>query len=926
MSEELLQKGYVNRKGRVKGDPIGPYEGFNIGATTIDQLRKYRIVPDLSYGKHGKNKPDGIVVDRRGDLPVVKFIAEFKDRHGLDSESRVREFGAKVADEYCRPLACEFGGISDHTRNSWLLVSPEEWRFIRREDDYPLDYPIDLAADNGRILLGRTLLRLETDLNKPRAALVPLEAVNPTRLADQTWQDIWLASGEQPEACLATFIEILIFKFLSDLGVLKTNPSGVPVDFDTVIQKQADFILRYYFDTVRPEIKRLFPAGDDSTSVINGIVFNPNANDQGRLFAQILQRFKEFGSLKKIDPEFKSRVFERFLKKSLSVKNWGQHLTPRNIVKAMVEMSGVEHLASGAVLADPACGVGGFVLEPLMNKRPHDFRSPDTKPLRYIGWDRDDKTIIMAKANMLVHLSEALEQDPVGAIPRLASALNATFQAHRGLTGSLEHAPVEQFDLVMTNPPYVTRGTGKQREFLHEHAGYYAVGGAGVENLFTQLIINGLKPGCRGLVIVPDGLLLRHSEDALRAHILKTCAIEAIISLPVNSFYSTPKKTYILVIRKKQKAGDSQAHPVFAYLVGNIGETLDAKRFVIAENDLPPMASLFRLFQGNPAAFTTTDPRCKVFPIERFKPEDHWLVNKWWPLEERERLGDVEAECFVGPGELSALLQETASSLSKHAKGLQVMGRTVPIERTVTLALSDRRYFRMSIGKRVLIKDLFRVDKGKIPLYSANVEPGKEHGWIKESNIDDFSRPSLLWSIDSDFNITVREKDEKFATTDHCGRLEVIDPNLDPAYCKAAIVYGYGRTFGFDRVTRPSLERMAKVTLRVPVKQDGTFDLSAQHDLANEYVAIGEAVQEAEDSLGTLVALKPRADLPKDVQDLGPQPGADMDQISRRSHKQTKEDRRDAEIAQARLREIETDPKRLVSGAKLKARIDKLLA
>ena len=921
MSEELLQKGYINSKGRIKGDPIGPYEGFNIGATTIDQLRKYHIVPDRSYGKHGKNKPDGIVVDRRGDTPAVKFIVEFKDRKGLDSESRVRAFGEKLADEYCRPLACEFGGISDHTRNSWLLVTPEEWRFIRREDDYPLDYPIDLAANNGRALLGRTLLRLETDLNKPKASLVPLEAVNPTRLADQTWQDIWLASGEQPEACLATFIEVLIFKFLSDLGVLKANPSGVPVDFDTVIQKNSDLILRYYFDTVRPEMKRLFPAGEDGTSVINGIVFNPSSADQGKLFAQILQRFKQFGSLKKIDPEFKSRIFERFLKKSMSVKNWGQYFTPRNVVKAMVEMSGVEHLSPGAVLADPACGVGGFILEPLMNKRPHDFRSANSKSLKYVGWDRDEKTIILAKANMLVHLSEALESDPTGAIPRMAAALNTTFHAKRGLTGSLEHVPADKFDLVMTNPPYVTRGTGKQREFLHEHSGYYTIGGAGVENLFTQLIINGLKPGGRALVIVPDGLLVRHSENAVRAHILKTCAIEAIISLPVNTFYSTPKKTYILVIRKKQKAGDPQTNPVFSYLVSNIGETLDAKRFVIAENDLQSMASHFRLFQGHPDGYATTDPRCKIFPISKFKPEDHWLVNKWWPLDERERLGDAEAACFVGAGELTTLLQQTANALGKHATDLEGIARTVPIQQTVTLSLSDTRYFRMRIGERVLKKDLFHADKGAVPLYSANVEVGKEHGWIKESNINDFSHPSLLWSIDSDFNISFRMKEEVFATTDHCGRLEILDENIDPEYCKAAIVYGYGRTFGFDRVTRPSLERMKKVTFRIPVKDDGTFDIAAQQDLAKEYVAIASAVQGAEESLESIMELKPRADLPKDVQDLGPQPGADMDQTRRRSRRASKEDARDAEIALKRLAEIAKNPKRLISGKALKERL-----
>jgi len=924
MSEELRQKGYLSSD-KVRGEQVGPYEGFNLGATTLEQLRQHGIVPDRSYGKYANRKPDGLVIDRRSGLPLVKFVAEFKDIGGLNSEQRTLDFSEKIANEYCRPLGCEFGGISDTLRNSWLLVTTDSWRAIRREDDYPLTYPINLANAQGRALIGHTLLRLETNLDKPRGILEPLETVNPTRLAEQTWQDIWLACGEQPEACLATFIELLIFKFLSDLGVLRTNPSGVAVDFDTVIQKSNDQILKYYFNVVRPEIRRLFPAGSDNTSVINGIVLNPKTKDEGRLFEQVLQRFKEFGSLKKIDPEFKSRVFERFLKKSLSVKNWGQYFTPRNVVKAMVEMSGVEYLPPGAVLADPACGVGGFVLEPLMNKRPYDYRTANAKGLRYLGWDRDDKTIILAKANMLVHLSEAIEQDPQDAIKHLASELNTTFRSvSHSLTGSLQEAPVEQFDLVMTNIPYVTRGTGKQRDLLSSSADYYSIPGAGVENLFLQLIIHGLKPGCRALVVVPDGLLMRHSEDALRAHILRTCTLEAIISLPVHTFYSTPKKTYILVVRKKQQPSDrTQGQPVFTYLIGNTGETLDAKRFVITENDLPPMAALFKQFQGNPDEFHTTDSRCKVFPIKQFRPEEHWMVNKWWPIEERERLGDVEAECFIGSGELSALLKDASGAIDKQATVMVNMERKIAIKRTVTLLLSDVRYFRMSIGERVLKKDL-RTTGGKVPLYSANVEVGKEHGWIKKSNIENFSRPSLLWSIDSDFNMTVRNAGDVFGTTDHAGRLEILDSNLDPAYCQAAIVYGYGRTYGFDRVMRPSITRMKKVTLRVPVKADGTFDLEAQCDLAKEFVAIQEAVRAASESLETIKDLKPRADIPKEAVDLGFQPGGIAQ--PRHPHRLSKEDRRDTEIAKMRLKQIEADPNCLISGDDLDKKLNEMLS
>jgi type I restriction-modification system DNA methylase subunit len=873
VSEELRQKGYLDRRGNAHGTVVGAYEAFNLGATTLEQLRRARIIPDRNYGKYQTRKPDGLVVDRRGAEPLVKLVVEYKDAGGLDSESKTQGFINKVAEEYCRPLGCEFGGVSDHLRNSWVLVSPTFWKLIRREDDYPLDYPIDLASDVGRALISKTLGRLETDLNKPQAALVPLEAVNPTRLAEQTWQDIWLACGQQAEACLATFIEILIFKFLSDLNVLHTDSSGVPVDFTTVFKKDNDKVLLYYYDRVRPAIKALFPAGPDGTSIINGIVLDPKVADQGRLFHQILQRFQEFGSLRRIDPEFKSRIFERFLKKSISVKNWGQYFTPRNVVKSMVEMSGVEHLRPNAVLADPACGVGGFVLEPLMNKRPHDFRSEDAPNLHYIGWDRDEKTIILAKANMLVHLSELLENDPAGAIPRLASVLNDSFlSTGNSSTGSLARAPRDAFDLVMTNPPYVTRGTGKHRDLLRQDPQlqtYYSIPGAGVENLFVQLIINGLKPGARALVIVPDGLLLRHSEDALRAHILRTCYLEAIVSLPKDTFYSTPKKTYILVIRKKQVPGDVQREAVFTYLITEVGETRDAKRFVITDNDLPRMSGAFRLFQGNPQEFSSTDQRCKLFPIERFKPDEHWLVNKWWPREEREQLGDLDEEFFVSPGELAPILQDTGALLDKHAETLMGSSRTKTIHRTITLSLADKTLFRMGIGKRVLKKTLFYAKRGSIPLYSANVEVGKEHGWVEKSNVKDFSHPSLLWSIDSDFNMTARGAGDLFATTDHCGRIEILSEDLDPVYCQAAITYGFGRTYGFDRVTRPSLRRMAAVTFKVPVKDDGTFDLEAQRDLAQEFSAIQDAVDDATKGLEAICDLKPKADLPKDAQDMG---------------------------------------------------------
>jgi hypothetical protein len=54
------------------------YEGFNLGATTLNQIRRASILPKQAFAK-GTAKPDGLVVNRRRDTPEVKLIIEYKD-------------------------------------------------------------------------------------------------------------------------------------------------------------------------------------------------------------------------------------------------------------------------------------------------------------------------------------------------------------------------------------------------------------------------------------------------------------------------------------------------------------------------------------------------------------------------------------------------------------------------------------------------------------------------------------------------------------------------------------------------------------------------------------------------------------------------------------------------------------------------------
>lgn len=870
MSEELLQKSYLE-DGRVSGDPAGPFEAFNVGASTLGQLARAGIVPRRDYGSAVGLRPDGLVVDRGGDGPAVRLVVELKNAGGLRSEAKLSAALGKLADSYCTPLRCPLGVLSDGETVRWIHVDTDAggWRSIVREDGYPLDTPVDLADEGGRLRLAEAIQRIQAELEPATGRLEAPETVDPTKLADRTWQAIWLASGENPENCLASFVEILIFKFLSDLGTLNTDRDGRDVSFDHVAGLDPEDSLGYYFRAVRPEVKRLFPPGADGTSVVGGLALRPDNLDHNRLFAEILANFRQSERLRRIDPEFKSRIFERFLKKSISQKNMGQFFTPRNVVKAIVEMSGVDRMAPGEVVVDPFCGVGGFVLEPLVHKRPNDLRFDSEQALDYRGYDRDPKTIALAKANMLVHLSEVLERKSEHETERLAELLNGTFQAQaHSITGSLALAPREAWDLVMTNPPYVVTGTTAQRKMLSEDAAlaaYYSLPGSGVENLCLQEVIAGLRPGGRAFAIVPDGLLLRHSEEALKRHLLRECLLEAVVSLPKDTFYSTPKKTYVLAFRKRRHQMEEQPDGVLIYLVGEVGETRDAKRFQIDANHLPAAVSAFRKFRAEPQSYCGERPvdriddrRAKVVPIEAFRPEEHWLVDRWWSEEERRTLGDLERAEAISAEDLAPRLRDEADALHRLSDLVHDAPTVDGPAAFRAVSLGDPALFRLSIGKRVLKRELFGRDEGPVPLYSANVT--RPFGHVERSNLEDFGNPSVLWGIDGDFHLTVKQAGVEFATTDHCGRIEILDDRLDPAYCRAAIALA--RAHGFDRTLRPSLRRIRGLEIAVPVDSTGELDPSRQRALASVYDSIVESLADAAERLESLAALQPEVAFP----------------------------------------------------------------
>lgn len=191
-----------------------------------------------------------------------------------------------------------------------------------------------------------------------------------------------------------------------------------------------------------------------------------------------------------------------------------------------------------------------------------------------------------------------------------------------------------------------------------------------------EWIVRALKPNGKAFIIVPDGIFNRQNGTNLRALLRQECFIDGIISLPLNTFFTTNKKTYILCITKKTNKSDIQSDPVFTYLVSEIGESRDVYRFDIEQNDLIEATTLYNFFKGDKKAFKAinTDMRCKIVPIEKFEPNVHWAIDRWWNKEEKIALGIEKENKTVDVLEFSLLMSDMANTFENFSKILKEIG------------------------------------------------------------------------------------------------------------------------------------------------------------------------------------------------------------------------------------------------------------
>ena len=365
-------------------------------------------------------------------------------------------------------------------------------------------------------------------------------------------------------------------------------------------------------------------------------------------------------------------VFEELVRKFSEANNAeaGEHYTPREVIDLMTHMLDMEEKAikDGELVTiyDPACGSGGMLTAA------KEFIEEKINPkaeVRLYGQEVNDKTWAVAQADLLLKGEKAF--------------------ITKGDTLYEDGTAGEQFDFMLSNPPYGKSWKKIQKKVMNASNGRFDVGqprSSDGQLLFTLHMISKMKPaelGGSAIAIVHNGSPLfsgdaGSGESEIRRYVLENDWLETIVALPTELFYNTGIATYIWLIRNnkpKKRQGKIQLINAVDFWkpmkrsLGNkrrrihngIEGSGDNERYVEANDQIKQIINIHKAFE--PGLYS------KIFELADFAFRKVFL-----DLEETDEEGNpmtIEKEVTVAQNKLDELLIVQTADEKKRLAALK---------------------------------------------------------------------------------------------------------------------------------------------------------------------------------------------------------------------------------------------------------------
>jgi len=306
-----------------------------------------------------------------------------------------------------------------------------------------------------------------------------------------------------------------------------------------------------------------------------------------------------------LDADVKGDLYEDLLNQIEAAGELGQFLTPRHIIRFIVQIINPK---IGETIFDPACGSGGFLLatyewiklqksdKKLIYKHNDVERGPgdnlNKKQWRFLqhetffGQDVDPEMARLTLMNFFLH---GLEESDIKRKDTIA--------------GPEDEEDLKRYDIVMTNPPFA----GKvDKERIKKSL---PIKSTKTQVLFLGYVIDALKPGGRGAIILPEGSLFgtNRGDKEIRRYLLEHCLLQAVISMPAGVFEPyAGVKTSIFIFQKKLQPKLDEKEKIWFFDMKRDGSSLSkAHKFDSQyKNDIPKLLELWNKNRASEKSFS----------------------------------------------------------------------------------------------------------------------------------------------------------------------------------------------------------------------------------------------------------------------------------------------------------------------------------
>ncbi len=350
----------------------------------------------------------------------------------------------------------------------------------------------------------------------------------------------------------------------------------------------------------------------------------------------------QYVSLTQTPGDAKGEAFQAFVYRHQRGDR-GEFFTPHPIVRLAVEM--IDPQPNETVI-DPACGSGGFLVQTIAHVcRQH----PDIDRSAYV-----QGRISGVEFNPDVALSAMIRLAFEGGTGDEIICANALLEDEH-----FNHT----FDIVLTNPPFGSKGKIKDRQILKSYllarrwnrtnndeweVTENVLAGQSPEILFVEKCLKLLRPGGRMAIVLPDGLLQNISNGHIRFWLCSQAKVLSVVSIPQETFvpYGTGIKTSLLLLQKLPAA----AEQVFMARIQKIGYDVKGRPVYkrdgdgklirtpaglpVIDDDIDEIVRSYRQFQAGNLEFegetiyAVPDTMLKTrLDVDHYRPDDRRLLD-----------------------------------------------------------------------------------------------------------------------------------------------------------------------------------------------------------------------------------------------------------------------------------------------------------